>query len=77
MCTSINFKMSIYGISYYNSFDLSTVCIEMLIQPGKIVNSSVQHTYFKIHVRAHVFLILYNLAYNNSQQISSKRKWPE
>ena len=41
MCTSINFKMSIYGISYYNSFDLSTVCIEMLIQPGKRVNSSV------------------------------------
>ena len=37
----INFKMPIYGIQYYNNFDLSTVCIEMLIQPGKIVNSGV------------------------------------
>ena len=36
----INFKMPFYGIPYYNSFDLSTVCIEMLIQ-GKIVNSDV------------------------------------
>ena len=26
----INFKMPIYGIQYYNNFDLSTVCIEML-----------------------------------------------
>ena len=25
--------MSIYGIPYYNSFYLSTVCIVMLIQP--------------------------------------------
>ena len=33
--------MPVYGIPYYNSFDLSTVCIEMLIQPGKIVNSGV------------------------------------
>ena len=33
--------MSIYGIPYYTNFDLSTVCIEMLIQPGKIANSDV------------------------------------
>ena len=32
--------MPIYGIPYYNGFDLSTVCIEMLIQ-GKIVKSDV------------------------------------
>ena len=37
MCTYINFKMSIYAIPYYSSFDLSTVCIEMLIQPGKTI----------------------------------------
>ena len=41
MCMYINFKMSFYGIPYYNSFDLSTVCTEMLIQPSKILNSGV------------------------------------
>ena len=35
--------MPIYAIPHYNSFDLSTVCIVMLIQPGKIVNSGVLH----------------------------------
>ena len=33
--------MPIYGIPYYSSFYLSTVCIVMLIPPSKIVNSSV------------------------------------
>ena len=43
MCTYINFKMPINGIPYYSSLDLSPVCIEMLIQPCKIVNIGVLH----------------------------------